>query len=90
MREPPVHRAEQWAVDEVARIVRRELSWIYFEPHGREYGVDAFAEVKDSATDPIITGERLGLQIEGGDHYFSRPSRDGRGWTFRASSDHLA
>jgi Domain of unknown function (DUF4365) len=90
MREPESHRVEQWAVDEVARIVRQELGWIYTEPHGREYGVDAFAEVRDCGSDPIITGEMLGLQIKGGESWFSRPTRNGLGWTFRESDDHLA
>jgi hypothetical protein len=53
-------------VDEVTRIVREELGWIYTEPHGREYGVDAFAEVKEAGADAIITGEQLGLQVKGG------------------------
>lgn len=89
MRLPWTHQVEQWAVDAVTAIVRREFGWLFYELHGREYGVDALAEVKDSATDPIITGERLALQIKGGDSWF-KPSRDGLGWTFRESSDHLA
>jgi Domain of unknown function (DUF4365) len=59
-------------------------------PHGREYGVDAFAEVKDGHPDPIIAGELLGLQIKGGNSWFSKPTADGEGWTFAESSDHLA
>ena len=90
MRQPASHEVEQWAVDEVARIVREELGWIYTEPHGREYGVDGFAEVKDGSSDPIITGEILGLQIKGGGSWFSRPTPDKLGWTFRESADHLA
>ena len=90
MRQPASHEVEQWAVDEVARIVREELGWIYTEPHGREYGVDAFAEVKDDGSDPTITGEILGLQIKGGGSWFGRPTPDKLGWTFRESADHLA
>ena len=90
VREPAAHRTEQWAVDEVARIVRHELGWVYTEPHGREYGVDAFAEVREPDADAMITGELLGLQIKGGDWYFKRPARDGQGWVFRDSGDHLA
>jgi Domain of unknown function (DUF4365) len=63
---------------------------MYTEPHGREYGVDAFAEVKEGGSEPIVAGEMLGLQIKGGDSWFGRPTRDEMGWTFSESADHLA
>ncbi len=84
-------RAAEHAVDDtsvgiVARIVENDLGWLFTRSQAREYGIDGYAEV---VTSGFVTGRLLALQIKGGPYQFRRPERDGSGWPFWASSDHL-
>lgn len=87
MRRDRTQRVERWAVRRVHDIVEGHLQWNFGPEPLPDYGVDALAEVVTD--DDLVTGRLLGLQIKGGDSYFRRPKGE-EGWTFRASSDHLA
>lgn len=87
MRRDRTQRVERWAVRRVHDIVEGDLQWHFGPEPLPDYGVDALAEVVTE--DDLVTGRLLGLQIKGGDSYFRRPKGE-EGWTFRASSDHLA
>jgi hypothetical protein len=87
MRRGPTQRAEDWAVRRVNDVVADDLQWFFGREPLPDYGVDAQAEVV--ADDDLVTGRLLGLQIKGGDSYFSEPKGE-EGWVFRDNNDHLA
>ena len=87
MRRAAEHQVDDTSVGVVERIFTDELRWIYTRNQAREYGIDGRAEVVTS--DGIVTGRLLATQVKGGASWFRRPARDGSGWQFWASGDHL-
>ncbi len=85
MRRGRTQQAEDWAVRRVNDVVD-DLKWFLPQPL-LDFGVDAQAEIV--ADDDLVAGRLLGLQIKGGDSWFSHPERD-EGWVFRENNDHLA
>jgi len=86
MRRAAGHAVDATSVGIVGRIVEDGLGWIFTRSEAREYGIDGYAEV---VTGGIVTGRLLALQIKGGPYQFRRAERDGSGWQFWASNDHL-
>lgn len=86
MRRPHTQVAERWAVRHIAGVVEDNLGWHFGDQPLPDYGVDALAEIV--ASDDLVTGRLLGLQIKGGDSYFK--PKGSKGWTFSDSNDHLA
>lgn len=74
-------------VRHVEGVVRDQLKWIFRAQPVRDYGIDAHAEIVSD--DQIVTGRLIGLQIKGGDSYFSKPNGD-EGWSFYDSNNHLS
>jgi hypothetical protein len=87
MRRAPQHQVDDTAVGVVDRIFTDELQWLYTRNQAREYGIDGHAEAVTG--DGIVTGRVLATQVKGGASRFRRRARDGSGWVFWASSDHL-
>lgn len=87
MRRAPEHQVDDSTVGVVDRLFTNELRWIFTRNQVREYGIDGHAEAVTSGS--IVTGRVLATQIKGGASQFRRPARDGSGWMFWASNDHL-
>jgi hypothetical protein len=86
MRRQDTQVVERRAVRRVESLIEDELGWIARPQPLPDYGIDAQAEVL--ASDDLVTGRLLGLQIKGGDSQFVEAKPDG--WVFRENLDHLA
>lgn len=87
MRRGRNHQAEGWAVLRVNNVVVDELKWHFGTNALPDFGVDVLTEVV--AADDWVTGLLIGIQVKGGDSWFSEPKGD-LGWVFRSDDDHLA
>jgi len=87
MRRGHTQQAEEWAVARVNSVVVEDLKWHSGKNPLPDFGVDVLAEIV--ATDDLVTGRLIGIQIKGGSSWFRRRKGD-RGWVFRENSNHLA
>jgi tetratricopeptide (TPR) repeat protein len=79
-------QTEREGVNDVERIVLRELKWLFRDQPVLDYGIDAHVELV--GTDDRVSGRLIGLQIKAGTSKFA--SRNQTGWVFRDSSKHLS
>lgn len=79
--------AERDGVVRVDSIATHDLRWFFREQPILDYGVDAHVEIV--ASDQLVSGRLIGLQIKSGDSQFLKVKR-GIGWTFRSDTNHLA
>ena len=80
-------RAEAWAVLRVNSVVVEELKWHFGENPLPDFGVDVLTEIVGA--DDLVTGRLIGIQVKGGNSWFSKPRGD-VGWVFSSDDDHLA
>jgi Domain of unknown function (DUF4365) len=87
MRRGRNHQAEAWAALRVNNVVVEELKWHFGNNPLPDFGVDLVTEIV--AVDALVTGRLIGVQVKGGNSWFSRPKGD-LGWDFWSDDDHLA
>jgi hypothetical protein len=87
MRRGQNHKAEAWAVLKVHNVLVEDLKWHSCNNPLPDFGVDVFTEIV--AADDLVTGRLIGIQVKGGNSWFSKPKRD-VGWVYSSNDDHLA
>lgn len=87
MRRGRNNQAEAWAVLRVNSVVVEELKWHFGQNPLPDFGVDVLTEIVGA--DDLVSGRLIGIQVKGGNSWFSRPKGD-LGWVFSSDDDHLA